>query len=238
MQFLIVILFLLPFSAFGEEELFQPGWSGKYTNAVGYSINFLGGPTFIYDHYLDGKSSETYFFGFQKTASSITTNSTTNNTTIVEVSSGSKSMGTITLGYSRNGRIFRNEWSNIRIGFLGGLIYYSGVDYPTGTKTTTIATGAETFSAFGGVSLKQDPQLLLGPVLYTSFNLRWFPMITVGMDGAIIYSTPTTQIRETTTDTAGVTTVTKSKVLMGEDISMNGNGTFGFLVNFSVRYVW
>ena len=239
------LLFLLLFTCYWclttiafASDPFMPGWSGKYMHGVGYSTSLVGTSTFIYDHYTDSPVSYTGLLGYSKSSSNSLVSTSDNTTTVVESNTGSKSIGTYTLAGSYNYRIYRNEWTNLRAGFLFGTNIFTSVKYPTGTKTTTTATGVVTYSSYGTVESKKGIQPFLGPTFYSGINLRWFPMITMGMDGGIFYYFKTNQTTTTTTNNAGVTTTTVAVTSTGENASTLGLGTFGFQTAFSVRYVW
>ncbi len=221
-----------------SSDLFQPGWSGKYKRGIGYSTSLLSTSTFIYDHYTDTPASYSGFFSYTNAADSSTQSIANNGTTIVTTNSGSRSLGIITLAGSYNYRLFRNEWSNIRIGFLGGINLYPKTSYDIGTQTTTIATGVVTYSGFGTSTLTRPVQIIVGPILMTAVNLRWFPMLSIGMDSGIFLFSNSKTTTESSSNTAGVVTKTTQVVSPGIVGSTRGDGTFGFSTSFAVRYVW
>lgn len=90
-------------------DYLNPGWSGKYKHALGYSTSFTQTSTFIYDYYRDDVISYTTYFGFTKQASSFTQSTTNNGTTNVITNSGSKTGATISIAESINRRVFRND---------------------------------------------------------------------------------------------------------------------------------
>ncbi len=219
-------------------DLFQQGWSGKYKRGIGFSTSLLGTSTFIYDHYTDTQTSYSGFLSYQNTADSFNQTNANNGTTITITNAGTRNLGVITLAGSYNYRLFRNEWSNIRIGILGGLNIFPKTSYEIGTQATTIATGAITYTGFGTTTLTRPIQFIMGPVLMTAINLRWFPMVSIGMDGGIFVYSNSKTTSTTNSNTAGV--VTKSTTITSPGIvgSTLGLGTFGFTTAFAVRYVW
>ena len=230
-------------AAGGNSDFFQPGWKGNYRHGIGYSASFIGSNTFVYDHYLNADNSLSAYFAYQNPDDSNTVTNGTTATTTTETFSGTKTIGTISFASSYNWRIYRNEWTNIRIGGLLGANIYTGVDYQTGTKSTVNATGVTTYTSYGTAKQSKSPQFLVGPVIMTAFNLRWFPMISAGMDGGIIFKTSSktkteTSLQSGATSGTVTTTTSNSESESGFGGSTTGAGTFGFSTSFSIRYVW
>jgi hypothetical protein len=221
-----------------EVDYLKPGWTGNYKHGIGFSSSFSGNNTFIFDTYKDSEISYTAFLGFAKSAGSASKAITNNGTTIVEVNSGTRSLGTISIAGSYNYKIFRNDWTNIKLGPLFGLNIYLKDKYDVGTKTTTIATGTDAYSGFGTAELSRDIQCFFGPILSTALNLRWLPMITVGIDSGILLYTSSTTKTVQSTNTAGVTSTVTTETDPGLASSTFGNGIFNLFGNFNIRYVW
>lgn len=250
------------------EDSFKPGWnSNKLDQGVGISNSFLnGGYTFIYDTGLTKKNSWTYYFGYNKTADTFSENTTngasgvgTITTTSSTTNSGLKSPKTFSLGASWNRRLFKNNFMQARWGIFGGLDYYTDVDYPKGSKSTstssaTPTTTAYSESAYGTTEVSKSPSLKLGPMFDSYLFLRWFPNIAIGFQGGIFYTTnvKTTTKTKTTTQSYNIvsgvpqtpssystseSTDTGSTGGAGSTFASNG-AVFSFTGNFVLRYVW
>jgi hypothetical protein len=243
MKFLVLILLsLVSQNIFSAEvaDPFQPGWSGKYLHGLGFNTNSrLGFPTIIYDHYTNSNISYTFNFGFTKAASTASQTTTSTATTTTNAFGGAKSMSTFTLAASYNYRLYRSEWANVRVGFLGGVTKFFDTDYGVGTETTTIATGTTVRTGYGSTLLSRSTQVFMGPMFYQAFDMRWFPNITIGMDMGILYFFSSQQTATTNSETAGVASTSQALTNPGTSASTFGDATtFGFTTAFSIRYVW
>jgi hypothetical protein len=239
---IIVLTFLLIFPLFGfaqESSYLQPGWTGNYKYGIGFSSStFTGTNVFLFDIYKDPDISFTSYFGYYKQSGSYKKTMTNNGTTDIETNSGVKYNGSITLAESYNVKVFRNDWSNIRVGALLGINYYTKADYDAGTRSTVIASGVTTDTAYGTISVTKGPQFFVGPIVSTALNIRWLPMITVGMDGGLVIYTESKTTTTTKATSGAVTTNTSAVTEPGLSASTIGNGLFNLFGNFNIRYVW
>jgi hypothetical protein len=239
---IIVLAFSLIFPLFGfaqESSYLQPGWSGNYKYGLGFSSGYITGTdVFVFDIYTNPDISFTTYFGYYKNEDGFRKTISNNGTTIIETNSGSKVIGTITLAESYNLKVFRNDWINIRVGALFGINYYTKSNYDTGTRSTIIASGAVTDTAYGTVTISEAPQFFAGPILSTALNIRWLPMITVGMDGGIVIHTESKTTTTTKTTSGAVTTTTSAVSRPGLSADTIGNGLFNLRGDFNIRYVW
>ena len=251
----------------GLIDPFNPGWSTqKVRHGIGFGSTFMTGATnqFIYDHF-DNDAGYSVYLGFSKAADSYavsnvagTTGTTTTSTTISETRSGQKNPFVLSLGGSYNRPIMRNDWLMVRWGVYGGVDYYFKTSYDTGTHTevTNNTTGdvAVTDTGYGSVSVTRDPVFKVGPMIDTLFFLRWFPQLAIGMQGGIMYATPSKTASETTSRNrtfnrvGGVdqtpTSNTEQTVRSTQDTGSTVGtfavaGTqFNLFGNFVLRYVW
>ena len=239
--FLSLLLILPNLILAAEPEYLQPGWTGQYKYGIGYSTNYASGPgTLILDYYATPDISYTGYFGLLKPAGDSQKVLNNNGSTLTESYSGAKSNATLSIAASYNLRVFRNDWTNIRVGALLGISYSPSVTYKTGTRVTILSTGAETDTNYGTIEKTKSPQIFAGPIVSTAFNIRWLPMITVGMDGGLMIYTASKTKTTTTASTTGASgnTGIDTETDTGTSAYTFGNGTFSLLGNFSIRYVW
>lgn len=225
-----------------EVDYLQPGWSGQYKYALGYSTNFTQNATFIFDYYEDAKKSYTTYFGFTKSANSYSQTRSNNGTNTTVSNSGTKSNAVLTLAESINQSIYRGAWANVRLGWLAGLNYFQDAKYDSGSASTVNATGVTTYTSSGITKVTRVPQFFTGPVVSTSFNIRWLPMITVGMDGGMLLFTESRTKSKFTgrngNSNAPIPVSTTTETEPGYASQMSGNGIFNLFGNFNIRYVW
>ncbi len=248
-------------------DALKPGWTPRRaTTGLGYSTSFLSGAnTFIFEK-LKPNTSWSIFFGLTKAANSYSDSSKTATsgtgpvtTTTTTTYSGVRQPYTISLGYSYNWHMVRNDWIMVRAGVFGGMDYFTKTDYKTGSRsesysstTPTTVTVSETL--FGEVKSSRDPIFKLGPVVDTFVFIRWLPQLAVGLQGGILYSTDVDSSQKTSVRTRtyqrinGVDqtpisddgSTTNLRTRGGPSITtftVNGT-TFNLFGNFVLRYIW
>ena len=249
-----------------KSEFMMPGWNTRhYSSSLGFSTSFTGTSTVVYENYFSD-SSIAYYFGASKASDSISVSNvgsvtgvsptTTVNTTTY---SGAKNPFTLSIGSAYYKHTFRNNWMLVRMGIFGGADYFTGTSYKTGShRETTVSTTPNTTSIvdtnFGDVTANRTMVFRLGPTFDTSFYLRWFPQLAIGLQAAILYSTDnktstTTNTRSRTYDSiSGVdqtpssdnSTSTQVDSLVGPSLSTFAvaGSTFNLFGNFTIKYVW
>lgn len=250
-----------------EPDLLSPGWDSKRPKfGIGYSESFLSGaPTFILEQYL-GDVSFSYYFGMKKNADSFNSDDSTTvsgigpvSTTTTHTDTGSKNPYQLSLGFSYNNKIYQNEWIHIRWGLFAGLDYYTTASYNVGqtqrvVSSATPATADVNEIGVGTVKKTQDPTLKLGPVVDAFFSIRWFPQLSVGFQGGLLYRTDSNMTTQTNTRTRTYQTIngvdqtpTASSSVDDKAVSKAGSSlstfavggtTFSLMGSFSIRYVW
>lgn len=116
--------------------------------------------------------------------------------------------------------------------------YFTDAEYDTGSRSTNLGTGVNTDTNFGKAKVTREKQFFTGPVISTALNIRWLPMITVGMDGGLLVFTESQTETKTSANTGAVSTSSTSKTEPGMTATMTGNGIFNLFGNFTIRYVW
>lgn len=250
------------------EDYVKPGWNAtKLQHGIGFNSNFLGtGNGLIYEMGLSRPRSWTFFLGYSKSSDSYQESSTSSNSGTGTVTSigttsytGTKNPHNLSLGAAYNWRLYRNHFFQARVGIFSALDYYTKTSYGTGNASNTVVSstpGTTTVqeNSRGTVTVEKAPNLRLGPVFDTYVFLRWFPNLSVGMQGGILYVTNSqtkTRTRTTTqtyTIVSGVQQSPTAYATSDQTLNQNtgGNGStfavagsnFNVMGNFVIRYAW
>lgn len=242
------------------------GWNTRrYTKSIGFSASFLGTNTIVYENYFSDSSLALYF-GANKAADTysesnqtVTTGTATVTTTTTTTYGGVKNPMSLSLGAAYYGHTFRNNWLLVRTGLFGGVDYFTGTNYNTGSHREVVSSATPntisiTDTNFGDVSANRSTIFRLGPAVDTSFFLRWFPQLAIGFQAAILYSTDnklktsTNQRSRTYDNVSGVdqppttdtSTSTNTNTLAGPSLSTFAvaGQQFNLFGNFTLKYVW
>lgn len=247
---------------------FQPGWKARdFTRALGFSSGLTGsGNAIVIENTPDAESSWAFHFGFNKLNDSFTESNTssvsgiaTTTSTTTLSRSGAKSAATLSFGSSYMSRVFKNDFILVRWGGFGGIDYVTDAKSPVGTRSTSESSATPgtvniTESGFGEQTIKSSPGINFGPVFDASLYLRWFPNISVGFMGGILYkmdrkvTTTTSTVSRTYQTVGGVdqadTSNTKTNVESVQNLgpalstyALAGQN-FNLFGNFVIRYLW
>jgi|GEM_PF-6745589 len=247
---------------------FLPGWKSRdFVRAFGFSAGLVGsGNAIVIENTPDGESSWGFHFGFSKLADTYAesnttsvTGTTTKTTTTSLAHSGAKRAATISFGSTYMNRIFRNDFILVRWGGFGGIDYITNSKSPVGSRTTsessaTPGTISITETGLGEQSIKSSMGMKIGPVFDAFMHLRWFPNISVGFIGGMLYemdrkvTTSTSTVSRSYQSVGGVDQADTSNTQTNVDSVQNlgpamstyslGGQNFSLFGNFVIRYLW
>lgn len=246
----------------------RQGWKSRdFNRAFGFSTGLTGSSNaIVIENTPDAETSWGFHFGFSKAADSFTEGNTTSvtgtattTTTTSLVRSGSKQNATFSFGATYMNRIYKNDFILVRWGGFGGLDYIGAAKYGVGSRSETSSsatpgTVSVTETNFGETTVKSTPGIKLGPVFDASLYLRWFPNISVGFIGGMLYemdrkvTTSTSTVSRTydivggvdQTPTSNTTNNSESVVNRGPVLSTYAlaGQNFNLFGSFVLRYLW
>ncbi len=246
----------------------RQGWKSRdFSHSLGFAAGLLGsGNTLVIENNPDAESSWGFHFGFNKLADTFAeanntavTGSPATSTTNTMTRTGLKRNATFSFGTTYMMRAYKNDFILVRWGGFGGIDYISDAKYGVGSRTSVESSGTPgtisvTEAGLGETSVKSSPGIKLGPVFDASLYLRWFPNISVGFLGGMLYDMD----RKLTSRTSTVSrsyqivngveqaptsyTSTNSETVSSQGPVLStfalGGQNFNLFGSFVIRYLW